>query len=441
MKLRTKISIIFVFVILIPLAIVNIILVVNTEGQLRESSLSTLQSLAEETGEELNRFILSEQNQFEIIAKNPVLQCKNRNCTEKLTLLEFMKDLHDVYEDITLLNLEGRVIASTDYNYRGEWTSNEWFKKALNGSHVVSDATIITHPTRVIISFISPVFTEKGNLTAVLAGQMNFREIWKLLDNITIGETGFVSLIDHNGLIISHPIKTHIFSEIKQDNPLFSVLLNKTGTATYLNANNITYIAGFTPLFGDLIYNNDGGMWGLIVSQDANEVLAGVTSLQQQMILVSIIFLIVYIVVVNLFSKHFINPIYSLADGMKAVAHGNLNTQVSISSGDEIEYLRKNWKQVIENAPPDTQKTPAVAFLRSSSRPVAFKDNTVVLAFKFKIHKDNMEKPQNQQIAERIISNYLGFPCNVRCIYQQENNHLVEAALKMGAQIVNVEEK
>jgi len=134
----------------------------------------------------------------------------------------------------------------------------------------------------------------------------------------------------------------------------------------------------------------------------------------------------------------------AIEDTQKIVKEHPKTEEGSVDSptpGDEIEYLRKNWKQVIENAPPDTQKTPAVAFLRSSSRPVAFKDNTVVLAFKFKIHKDNMEKPQNQQIAERIISNYLGFPCNVRCIYQQENNHLVEAALKMGAQIVNVEEK
>ncbi|RLC68384.1 MAG: DNA polymerase III subunit gamma/tau [Chloroflexi bacterium] len=109
--------------------------------------------------------------------------------------------------------------------------------------------------------------------------------------------------------------------------------------------------------------------------------------------------------------------------------------------GSEIEFLKQNWKQIIEKAPADTQKTPAVAFLRSSGKPVAFEDNTVVLAFKFSIHKDNMEKPQNQQVAEKIISSFIGHPCRVRCIFQPEDNHLVEAALKMGAQIIDVEEK
>jgi DNA polymerase-3 subunit gamma/tau len=109
--------------------------------------------------------------------------------------------------------------------------------------------------------------------------------------------------------------------------------------------------------------------------------------------------------------------------------------------GSEIEFLKQNWKQIIEKAPADTQKTPAVAFLRSSGKPVAFEDNTVVLAFKFSIHKDNMEKPQNQQVAEKIISSFIGHPCRVRCIFQPEDNHLVEAALKVGAQIIDVEEK
>jgi len=39
------------------------------------------------------------------------------------------------------------------------------------------------------------------------------------------------------------------------------------------------------------------------------------------------------------------------------------------------------------------------------------------------------------------VSNYLGRPYRVRCIHQPENNHLLKAALKMGAQIIDVEEK
>jgi len=110
--------------------------------------------------------------------------------------------------------------------------------------------------------------------------------------------------------------------------------------------------------------------------------------------------------------------------------------------GSEIERLKLNWRQVIEQAPENAKRTPALAILRSAGvKPVAIEGDTVVLAFRYPIHKEKMEKVENQQVAEEIISNFLGHPCHVRCIYEPEDNHLVEAAKRMGAQITSVEEK
>jgi len=111
-----------------------------------------------------------------------------------------------------------------------------------------------------------------------------------------------------------------------------------------------------------------------------------------------------------------------------------------LEPGSEIERLRANWKQVIEQAPQDTKKTPAIAILRSAGvKPVAVENDTVSLAFRYPYHKEQIEKIENQRIAERIISNFLGHPCHVHCIL--EDNHLLKAALKMGAQIIDAEEK
>ena len=111
-----------------------------------------------------------------------------------------------------------------------------------------------------------------------------------------------------------------------------------------------------------------------------------------------------------------------------------------VESGSEIERLIRNWKLVIEQAPQDTKKTPAIAILRSAGvKPVAFENDTVSLAFRYLYHKEQIEKIENQRIAERIISNFLGHPCHVHCIL--EDNHLLKAALKMGAQIIDTEEK
>ncbi len=112
-------------------------------------------------------------------------------------------------------------------------------------------------------------------------------------------------------------------------------------------------------------------------------------------------------------------------------------TPTALSS--EIEQLRKHWRQVITDAPPDISRTPAAALLRSA-RPSALEGDILVLSFRYPLHKENMEKPDNQQIAEKIISSFLGRACRLRCVHEPEANHLVEEALKIGAQIIDAEE-
>jgi DNA polymerase-3 subunit gamma/tau len=110
--------------------------------------------------------------------------------------------------------------------------------------------------------------------------------------------------------------------------------------------------------------------------------------------------------------------------------------------GNEIEQLRLNWKRIIDEAPADIRKTRAIAFLRSANvKPVAIEDDAVILSIKYDVHKEQIEKPENLMVAEKIVSDFLRRPCRVRCIHKPEDNHLLRAALKMGAQVTSVEEK
>ena len=110
--------------------------------------------------------------------------------------------------------------------------------------------------------------------------------------------------------------------------------------------------------------------------------------------------------------------------------------------GKELEQLRLNWKRIIDQAPESIKKSAAAAILRSADvKPVALEGDTIVLASKYDFYKEQIEKLENQKIAQEIVSNYLGRPCRVRCIHQPENNRLLKEALKMGAQIIDVEEK
>ncbi|MGD0779315.1 MAG: DNA polymerase III subunit gamma/tau [Dehalococcoidales bacterium] len=110
-----------------------------------------------------------------------------------------------------------------------------------------------------------------------------------------------------------------------------------------------------------------------------------------------------------------------------------------LTTGNPIAQLQSQWSKMINEAPDGMGKTPAAALLRSA-RPKEIADDVLVLSFKYPMHKENMEKMENQKMAEKIVSSFMGRPCKVRCVYEHENNHLVKAALKMGARVIDTEE-
>ncbi len=113
----------------------------------------------------------------------------------------------------------------------------------------------------------------------------------------------------------------------------------------------------------------------------------------------------------------------------------------SPTGGDsEIERLRLNWKRCINDAPPALSRSRTAALLRSA-QPVSIQGDVIILSFKFALHREGMEKTENRQIAEEIVSGFLGRPCRVRCVHEPEANHLIEEALKIGAQIIDGEER
>jgi DNA polymerase-3 subunit gamma/tau len=104
--------------------------------------------------------------------------------------------------------------------------------------------------------------------------------------------------------------------------------------------------------------------------------------------------------------------------------------------GSIIEQLQQQWSKIINESPDGMGKTPAAALLRSA-RPVSIESDVLVVSVKHQYYKEKMESLDNQKTADKIVSNFLGRSCKVRCVYEHENNHLVKAALNLGAQVIN----
>jgi DNA polymerase-3 subunit gamma/tau len=117
-----------------------------------------------------------------------------------------------------------------------------------------------------------------------------------------------------------------------------------------------------------------------------------------------------------------------------------VSTESPLAAGSAIEQLQMHWTRIIRESPDGLGKTAAAALLRSA-RPVAIENDILIVSVKHQYHKEKMDILENQKTVDKIASSFLGRSCKVRCVYEHENNHLVKAALDMGAQVIDAEEK
>ena len=112
------------------------------------------------------------------------------------------------------------------------------------------------------------------------------------------------------------------------------------------------------------------------------------------------------------------------------------------NAGSPLEQLTANWHIIVQQVPDTIRRSAAVAMLRSAGiKPIAIEDDIVVLSFKYAYHREKIEEIENKKIAAGLISQFMGKPCQIKCIYEPEENYLVREAQKLGAQIIDVEDR
>ena len=114
---------------------------------------------------------------------------------------------------------------------------------------------------------------------------------------------------------------------------------------------------------------------------------------------------------------------------------------------DDIAYFRSRWKDVVSATKGMGSSGNLDALLRSACEPVALDGDTIVLGFYFAFHMEKIEDPKYRHMVESKASEIFGKPYKIRCILTERGKrppvqqskaqgHLVDAALKMGARIV-----
>jgi len=330
-KLGFKIALPFILVGLLPLFIGIVFLFKYTEGLIKDDVCNNLGLLAKNTEEEVCRFMTSCVADIKILAESEGMRNTEIHVDKKLLEMKKIQDYYKRFEDITMIDTKGRVITSTTYNYRGEWRSKKWFLEAIKGNVFVSDAHIILDPYKVVLAIAVPLIDENGKIHAVLAGQLNMERLWEIVDSITIGNTGFVTIMNEQQLYVAHPNKEKLFQQAPFDSN------KQSGVINYADSDSEALIYNTEQYSCPLGYKSP--KWRIVVAQEKRDALSNLSKLKNNVIYILISGFFLVILVTIFLSKSIVKPVQLLIQGMSRVSDGDLSYKTSIKSRDEIGLL------------------------------------------------------------------------------------------------------
>ncbi len=111
----------------------------------------------------------------------------------------------------------------------------------------------------------------------------------------------------------------------------------------------------------------------------------------------------------------------------------------------DIEHFRSRWREVVDATRGMGSAGNLDALLRSACEPLSLENDTLILGFYYDFHKEKIEDPKYRHMVEAKVSEVFGQPYKIRCVLTERKartrGHLVEAALQMGAKIIDEEDE
>lgn len=273
---------------------------------------------------------------------------KNTNLSEdsigeKLTLL--YNNNKEQVSNIALISKEGEPIsvvpaARFRKNFKAE--DEEWFVNALNKTenihftlpHVQKMFEKGDNTYNWVISMSRAVEITVGGSTeqAVLLIEMAYQGLEEVLDEVTLGNGGYIYLMDSNGDIIWHPKFELIASGRVKENNLVAAGYDDGSREEVFNGTRQTVV---TKTVGYTGWKLVGVIKGTGIS---------LNMLKTRLFIVFVILLIIFIVILinSYISFRVTNPIRELEKSVKALEEGNLDADIYMGGSYEVQHLGKS---------------------------------------------------------------------------------------------------
>jgi signal transduction histidine kinase len=315
---------------IVPLIAFGIVSILSLRSGTRESVIAGNQNVATRAAEEIQRYVSSHAEILKSLTaeiQDIGLDDRQESYLLKSAVLQFRE-----FSEFTLFGENGQPLVSSRIGPPHVALPNNQ-AATISGvamSPIRIDADLL--PTTVFAAQLRRLNQPAG----WLVGESSLEEMWKMVDDIRIGDRGFALVVAPDGALIAHgdPNKKALVAKSRnmKDHPLVAATgAERPPSIEYVDEDGIRQVAVSAPIaqLG----------WTVVVEQPTSEAYATATALQRQLFAAILIALLVMAGIGLFYGRRFIAPIFILQRGTQAVAAGDLKSRVDIGTVDEFGQL------------------------------------------------------------------------------------------------------
>lgn len=257
-----------------------------------------------------------------------------------------MKKAYPAYSEVYAGSTKGTFLSGGE---KGNVTYNpiqrDWYKKAekAGGNVIVTDAYVTAYDSSELMITMAQLYCDRNNQPIGVVGiDITLDVLTKMLAEITVGENGYVVLLQNSGTILADPVNSGFNFQNVNDtlhctlDELIS-LSDAQKTVTLPNGQKVFLLVTEIPRLNAK----------LMTCIPQNEVYEVFYSIFAALCVVVFICLIFAYILSIIFAKSITTPIANLVTGLKEMASGNLTVTLPVKGSDELAELSSYFNRAI----------------------------------------------------------------------------------------------
>mgnify|MGYP001600452200 CR=1 FL=1 len=358
MLIRTKTTLIFLALSLIPLAVIGLMAYQHGKATIRESLGSSFQQIAREAIDKVDRSLYEVSHNVQTWATLELMQdVVTGDVDGKISsfFIGLSKE-YGYFSGLSALNHHGEVIASDHPEWVGRTFHQEaFFKHAVGGEAYVEDVHFDESSQAWVVTFAFPIPAkfEEGRTIGVLCARWKAEELLSMArpPSRSLGSPyAHLIVLRGDGLVIAAFEKEGTFTRNLLTAGLQSARRASHKEAGYLvepNAHQDLSLIGYGSSQG---YRDFAGLgWMALVVQDIRTAFAPIEQLKMMVVNVGGVVACLVIVMSLIVTRRMTRPILRIAQVASRVAQGDFEGTIDYASGDEIGALASTLNQMIRD--------------------------------------------------------------------------------------------